>query len=75
MPAKDSYIPRLSVDIREDQLKDLQDMLPYGVRRQLIEVILDSVIEMLKVNPGIVMGGLITKRLKFTVEIDDGNTG
>ena len=74
MSKKDDYIPRLSVDVRDDQLVAMQKW-PHGLRRQLFEVIIDDLIKMMEVNPGVVMGGLITKKLKFTVEMRDGDTG
>lgn len=62
------YIPRLGIDLREDQLASLQELLPFGVRRRLFEVVIDDLIEMLRVDAEAVMGGLFSKKLKFTME-------
>jgi len=69
------YTPRLSTDVREDQLVALQRLLPYGSRRALFSVVIDSLIEMLEVDAAKVIGSLVSGRLKFTLmEGDSGDS-
>ena len=68
-----NYIPRLSVDLREDQLVALQKLLPYGSRRAVFSVVVASLIEMLEVDSYKVIGSLVSGRLKFTLMEGDSS--
>jgi len=70
-----NYKPRLSFDVREDQLLDLQRLLPTGVRRRLFEVVLDDLIGLLKESPEVIGGGLLSGRLKFTIDVKEDESG
>ncbi len=42
------YTPRLNVDIRQDQRDNLDKLIPWGQRREIISSILDDLIKILK---------------------------
>lgn len=40
-----THKPRLNVEIREDQFKKMQEIIPYGTRRILFERLIDDLID------------------------------
>lgn len=42
------YRPRLSVEISSEQFEELKDLIPWGLRRQLFETIVNDVIRLTK---------------------------
>ena len=55
--------PRLSVEISEQQLRDLNRLLPWGTRAVVFRALIDDLIRMLKINPSAVVGALISKSI------------
>jgi len=39
------YVPRLSVEIREDQLQSMQKLIPFGFRKLLFQRLIDDVLK------------------------------
>lgn len=57
------YRPRLSVDIGEDLQKRFQNTVPWGLRSQLITVLLEDVLDMIEKDGDIVTALIIKRRL------------
>lgn len=60
----DRYRPRLSVDLDSDLHKKLQDLVPWGIRSQLIIALLEGAIEMIEKHGDIVTALIIRKKLQ-----------
>ncbi len=59
---------RLNVEITEEQFLELEKHIPWGMRRTLVSSMLNCLIEGLRVNPQITIGGIITGRLKIVAK-------
>lgn len=57
--------PRLLVEIRQDQEYDLLNLIPWGMRRSLFEVIIDDLITLLKAGGGMAIGALLTRKMRM----------
>lgn len=55
--------PRLSLEISEDLYKKFQDLVPWGLRTQLVTTLLDGALEMIEKEGDIVTALIISKRL------------
>jgi len=64
----EKYIPRLSVEITQEQFDALIKYIPWGIKKKLFSVIVDDLIEMLKVDPSRVIGLVVSGRAKFSLE-------
>jgi len=64
----DRYIPRLSVEITQEQFDALIKYIPWGIKKKLFSVIVDDLIEMLKVDPSRVIGLVVSGRARFSLE-------
>ena len=42
----ESYRPRLSIEITQQQAKDLNELIPWGLKNQLFSAIVDDVIRL-----------------------------
>jgi len=49
--SKYEYKPRLSVDITEEQLQQLQALIPHGFKKQIFKVIVQDLIVILQASP------------------------
>jgi len=57
------YVPRLSIDITEEQAKGLS-VLEFGMRKQVFHLIIDDLLALFaKHSPGIVIGALLAKSI------------
>ena len=76
---KDKYRPRLSVEITEEQHKQLQRLIPWGVEKQLFSVIIDDVIRLIEKHGQIFIAAALEKAIKledyssFKLEEKDGD--
>jgi len=69
------YPPRICIALREDQMQDLNTLLPWGVKTRIYQQMTDDLIELLRVQPEFVIGGILSGKLRFTVEErDDGQS-
>jgi len=57
--------PRLLVDIRQDQERDLLNLIPWGMRRGLFEVIIDDLIALLTAGGGMAIGAILSRKLRI----------
>ncbi len=62
-PQNPEYRPRLSIDISEDLHKRYQDLVPWGLRSQLIIVLLEDVLNMIETYGDIVTALIIKRKL------------
>lgn len=67
------YRPRITLDIPEEKLNELRNLIPWGIRSQIFEVIIDDFIAILKKHgSGVVIGALLQRDidLKQILSID-----
>lgn len=72
------YIPRLSVEIRDDQLAALQELLEHGERKKLFGIIVDDVIRLLRLDKAGFLMCVYARALKledFSIRIGDVSHG
>jgi hypothetical protein len=69
--ADNFYRPRLSIEIGEDLQKRLQDLVPWGLRSQLMTVLLEDVLDMIE-KEGDIVTALIIKRKLHAKDITKG---
>ena len=62
---KDKYRPRLSVEITEEQHKQLQRLIPWGVEKQLFSIIVDDVIRLTKKHGQVFIAAALHKAIKL----------
>lgn len=71
------YVPRLNVEIRQDQFEQLQQLLEHGLRKPIFEVLIDDLIRWLKLDKGFVVGAILNKRVGLKelcgLDAEDGN--
>lgn len=58
--------PRLSIDLGEERFKKLQELMPWGVRNQLFRIIVDELIKMLEDHGPMVVGAILSEKVKLT---------
>ena len=58
------YRPRLSIEITEEQNRKLKQLIPWGVKNQLFQVIVDDVIELIEKNGEIVIAAMLARKLR-----------
>lgn len=59
------YNPRLSVEITDEQSKALQDLIPWGLRRQLFKTIIDDVIRLTRQHGYTFIAAVISGAIKL----------
>lgn len=67
--------PRITLELRQDQLNDLRYYLDWGIRSKVFEAVFDDLIEMLKKDRVAVVNLLLTRHMKlqdFLKEPQDG---
>lgn len=62
---EDKYRPRLSIEITREQQRDLQRLVPWGVRRQLFSTIIDDVIRAARQHGQLFIAGILQKGLEL----------
>lgn len=62
---KTEYKSRLSVEITEEQRRELVRLIPWGVKSQLFSVIIDDVIEMIKKHGQMYIAAVLDRSLKL----------
>lgn len=63
MPAG-SYIPKKTIEITEEQMKKLQDLIPWGMCSELFRCIIDDVIALCEEHGPIVVSAMIAKKVR-----------
>lgn len=60
-----NYKPRLSIEITEEQRKELIRLIPWGMKSQLFSIIIDDVIFMLKKHKQRFLAAVLTRSLQL----------
>ena len=71
------YVPRLTIELRQDQIDDLRNLVDWGMRSKLIEPVFDDLIAMLKKDRIAVTNLLLTRSIQlkqFLKEPDHGES-
>jgi len=66
MMPDDRQRPRLSIEITEEQNRDLMRLIPWGAKNSLFSAIVDDVIELLEHNGPMIIAMVLTKKLRVT---------
>lgn len=78
MESEKPYRPRLSIEITEEQNKDLKALIPWGVKNALFSIIIDDVIGKLKAHGTMFIAAVLQQKIvlddytKFEVK-ENGN--
>ena len=59
------YRPRLTIEVSEEQLRDLQNLLDWGVRNRMFCYIIDDVIRLLKKHGDFFVAAVCSKDIKL----------
>ena len=62
---EDYWRPNLTVSLTPEQWKKLRDLIPWGVKTQLMQFLIDDLIEMLEVDAEGVIGGILARKIKL----------
>ena len=75
-PPIKTYRPRLSIEITEEQNKELR-RIPWGVKNAMFSIIVDDVIKKLKSHGTIFIAAVLDRKLEIDdyvkFEVEDGN--
>ena len=61
----EEWRPRLSVNITPEQYSKLQKLVPWGVKGQLFQTIIEDLIDLLETKCEKVLGAILAKKLKL----------
>ncbi len=61
----EEWRPRLSVNITPEQYSKLQKLVPWGVKGQLFQTIIEDLIQLLEKRGEKVLGAILAKKLKL----------
>ena len=59
------YRPRLSVEITDEQARQLRDLIPWGSRKQLFSIIVEDVIRLLRLHGTTYIAAVLARQLKL----------
>ena len=59
------YRPRLSVEITDEQARQLRDLIPWGSRKQLFNIIVEDVIRLLRAHGTTFIAAVLARQLKL----------
>ena len=57
--------PRLSINIDDEQYKKLQALIPWGVKGQVFQIIIDDLIKLLETHGTEVLGAILHKKVSL----------
>ena len=57
--------PRLSIELTDEQHKELQRLIPWGLQRQVFSPIVDDVIRLVKKHGQIFISAVLMKEIKL----------
>ena len=61
---RESYQPRIAIDVTPLQLSKMQELLRWGTRNALLSAIIDDVIEMLEEHGSLAVALILDKQIK-----------
>ena len=59
------YRPRLSIELTEQQANELRNLVPWGLKNSLFQIIVDDVIELIKKHGQIFVAALLDRKIKL----------
>jgi len=60
------YLPRLTLDLRVDQIEKLRELIPHGLKKRIFIFIVDDLIEILESeNKQLFLGGMAAREIKL----------
>jgi hypothetical protein len=54
------YVPRLSIDLTEEQYFALQDMLPFGTKKEVFSMLVDDLIRIVGKHGAVALGAILS---------------
>ena len=61
-----SYLPRLTLDLRADQISALRELIPHGLKKRIFGFIVDDLIEILSSSQKqLFLGGMAAREVKL----------
>ncbi len=62
------YLPRLTLDLRVDQIDNLRRLIPHGMKKRIFGFIIDDLIEILEgEHKQLFLGGMATRDIDLEV--------
>lgn len=68
------YKPRLTIELRQDQLDDLRSLVDWGVRSRVFEPIIDDLIALLRKDRASVTALLLSREITLNDFLQKGLT-
>lgn len=72
MAKVDDYKPRITLDLRQDQLDDLRNLIDWGIRSRVFEPIIDDLIALLKKDRAAVTAFLLSREIRLNDFLQKG---
>lgn len=69
--ANEDYRPRVSIDVTEEQLQQIQK-IPWGIRKYVLAKMLDDLIELFEKHGTPVLGAILNGNVRYGKEYSDG---
>jgi hypothetical protein len=64
-----NYVPRLNVDLTEEMSKDLNALLPWGIRKHIIHKVLLALFDLLRRDKQMAIGALLSGDVVIRLEV------
>lgn len=61
----DDYRPRLSIEISHEQSMAMRDLIPWGLRRQLFDIIVNDVIRLTRKHGHLFIAAVLEQKIKL----------
>ena len=65
METSEPYRPRLSIEITNQQAKDLRSLIPWGLKNQMFCTIIDDVIRLAKAHGPNFLAGVLSRSIQL----------
>jgi len=59
------YRPRLSIELTEQQANELRNLIPWGLKNAVFQVIVDDVIELMKKHGQVFVAALLERKIRL----------
>jgi len=59
------FRPRLSIELTEQQANELRNLVPWGLKNSLFQIIVDDMIELIKKHGQIFVAALLDRKIKL----------
>lgn len=61
----EEYRPRITVDVTELQVARLRKLIPWGLRAQLLQVVIDQVLDAVEEHGPLAIAAILSKKLNL----------